>query len=147
MLRGLLRLVVLLIVVIAIGAFLLGYRLRSDNNTITVQREAPAVGTGGSFDTDKARERAAALGEKAAVTANEAAKALDDAALTAKIKAKMALDDHVKALRIDVDTKEGVVTLTGRVRSADERSRALRLASETVGVRGVHDNLEVREGK
>lgn len=144
MLRGLFRALLLLIVVVGIGAFLLGYRVRQGGDAVTVQREAPAVGTTGAFDTDKARERAAQIGEKAAVTANQAAQALDDGALTAKIKAKMALDDYVKALDINVDTKEGIVTLSGRVKSTEVRDRALRLASETDGVRSVKDRIEIR---
>lgn len=144
MVRALLRLVVLLVVIAAIGAFLLGYRVRSSGDSVRVERDRPPVGTSGAIDTGRAREQAARIGEKAAVTANEAAKALEDGALTAKIKAKMTLDDHVKALDINVDTKDGVVTLTGRVKTQDERERAVRLASETNGVRGVHDKIEVR---
>jgi hyperosmotically inducible protein len=144
MLRGLLRLIVLLAVVAAIGAYLLGYRVRSAGDSLRVERDGPAVGTVGTLDTDKARQSAARLGEKAAVTANEAAKALEDGALTAKIKAKMTLDDHVKAMDINVDTKDGIVTLMGRVKTKDEHDRAVRLASETEGVRGVHDQIEIR---
>jgi hyperosmotically inducible periplasmic protein len=147
MLRSLVRAILVLVVLAAAAAFLLGYRLRSNGDTWTVQRDRPSIGatgTSGAFDTEKARERAAQLGERAAATANEAAKALDDGALTAKIKAKMALDDHVRARAIDVDTKDGVVTLSGAVNSADERARALRLASETAGVRDVKDRLTVK---
>lgn len=43
----------------------------------------------------------------------------------------MALDDAIEAARIDVDTTDGVLTLTGAVRSHAERERALRLARET----------------
>lgn len=144
MLRGLFRLVLLLVIVVGVGAFLLGYRLNTSDNTLRVERDAPSVGTTGGFDADKAREKAARLGEKAAVTANTAAKALDDGTLTAKIKAKMTLDDFVKARNIDVDTTDGVVTLTGRVHSSEERTRALKLAGETSGVRGVKDQLTIR---
>jgi hyperosmotically inducible protein len=56
----------------------------------------------------------------------------------------MTLDDTVKAARIDVDTTDGVVTLTGTVSSQAERTRALQLARETEGVKTVHDRLVVR---
>jgi BON domain-containing protein len=144
MIGGLFRLVVLVAIVGAVGAFLLGYRVHSTDGGYVIQREPPVAGTSGTFDPGKARDGAARLGEKAANTANEAAKALDDGALTAKIKAKMALDDHVKAMDIDVDTKEGIVTLSGKVDSKDARDRAIRLASETLGVRSVKDQLVVR---
>ena len=55
----------------------------------------------------------------------------------------MALDDLVQARTIDVDTQNGNVTLTGRVRTKPERERALLLARETAGVRNVVDRLVV----
>jgi osmotically-inducible protein OsmY len=58
----------------------------------------------------------------------------------------MALDDLVQARTIDVDTKDGNVTLSGRVRIPAERERALLLARETAGVRNVVDRLVV-EGR
>ena len=56
----------------------------------------------------------------------------------------MALDETVKALKLDVDTVAGVVTLKGVVRSEAERQRALQLARETEGVKQVIDQLSVR---
>jgi osmotically-inducible protein OsmY len=64
--------------------------------------------------------------------------------LTSKIKAKMALDHVVKASAIDVDSEGSVVTLTGDVGSADERRRAVRIATETAGVTTVVNHLNVR---
>ena len=87
------------------------------------------------------RERASAGVHTAKSRAEEAVTA---AALTSKIKAKMALDDVVKASDIDVDTEGSVVTLTGDVGSADERRRAVRIATETAGVTKVVNHLNVR---
>src|SRR5688572_1276621 len=99
MLGSLLRAVVLIVVLVAAGAFLLGWwgsgRIRDDVRQ--------TVGTTG-VDTQKAREVGAKVGEKTATAADQARRALTDGTLTAKIKAKMALDDTVKALDIDVDT-------------------------------------------
>jgi hyperosmotically inducible protein len=67
-----------------------------------------------------------------------------DASLTAKIKSKMALDDLVQARNVDVDTRNGVVTLSGVVVSEAERQRAVQLAKETSGVTSVNDRLTVR---
>jgi len=69
---------------------------------------------------------------------------LDDAEISSKIKAKMVLDDYVKARSINVNTKNGTVTLRGVVRSVDEHDRALRLARDTVGVTQVVDELRVQ---
>ncbi len=79
------------------------------------------------------------ISQKSAEVAKTAQEALNDGALTAKIKAKMALDDRVKALDLNIDTRDGVVTVTGKVRTSAERERALALARETNGVRQVVD--------
>ena len=95
-----------------------------------------------------ARETSAEVKERAAAgvhtAANRAEEAVTLAVLTSKIKAKMALDDLVKAADIDVDTEGSVVTLTGDVGSADERRRAVRIATETAGVTRVVNHLKVR---
>lgn len=141
MLRALLRLIIVLVVLVAGAAFFLGYwgseRLRPWD------RSTPAVGTSGQVDTERAREAGAKIGEKTAEAANKAGEILADGALTAKIKSKMALDDTVQARTIDVTTSGHVVTLSGRVRSEAERTRALQLARETAGVTQVIDRLAI----
>jgi hypothetical protein len=139
MIRALLRLVLIVIIVVGVGGFLLGWW--GSGHDVVPERDA--IGTTG-IDTERAREIGAEAGEKTAAAVNQAKSALDDAALTAKIKSKMALDDTVKALNVDVDTSNGVVTVSGTVRSDAERQRALQLARETDGVRQVTDRLVVR---
>jgi osmotically-inducible protein OsmY len=85
---------------------------------------------------------------KSAPAANTPAESTDaagldqpDAWLTAKIQAKYFLDDEVKGRRIDVDTRNGIVTLKGAVASEAERRQALALARNTDGVRDVTDQL------
>jgi len=68
---------------------------------------------------------------------------VSEAAITTKIKSKMALDDSVKARTIKVETTGTTVTLTGTVRSEEERQRAVRLARETDGITHVIDKLQV----
>ena len=142
MFRSLLRLVVIAIVIAAAAAFFMGYRIGDHGNIVQTERPVATTGTTPSVDT--ARAAGAAIGEKVAAGANQAEHALEDAALTAKIKSKMALDDSEKALDINVDTADGVVTLTGTVHSAAGRTRALQLARETNGVKSVTDRLVVR---
>jgi hypothetical protein len=144
MVRALLRLVVIVVLLVAAAAFFFGYRW-ADRDGIEPVLERPAGTTGEApIDASRAREAGAEIGERVAVGASAAERAVADASLTTKIKSKMALDDHVKALDIDVDTRAGVVTLTGRVSSEDERTRALQLARETEGVTDVVDRLTVR---
>ena len=46
--------------------------------------------------------------------------------------------------RIDVDTREGVVYLTGNVASENEKTQAIRVAKGTEGVREVQANLTIK---
>ena len=57
------------------------------------------------------------------------------------MKTKLLGDTKVGGLKIDVDTKDNVVTLTGTVHSAAEKTEAVRLAKTTTGVKSVVDNL------
>lgn len=156
MIRGLLKLIVIVIVIIAAGVFFLGWNLRGDREVDVAATETrEAVGTAGenaaqatrdagSTAADKGREIGATAGERAGEAAGAAQRALSDGSLTTKIKAKMALDDTVKALNLNVDTAAGVVTVKGVVHSEAERQRALQLARETAGVRQVVDQLTLR---
>ena len=138
----LIRTVLVLAVVVVCG--LLGYNYWSGNGWTL----HPPSGTTG-IDADTARRQGAELATKTAEKAGQAAtkveEVLTEGALTTKIKSKMALDDNVKARTISVETTGSVVTLTGVVRSASERERAVRLAKETNGVTAVVDNLTVKK--
>jgi hypothetical protein len=68
-----------------------------------------------------------------------------DAGITTSVKSKLAADDSVKAYKVDVDTQNHVVTLSGEVESAVAKDRALMLARETDGVRDVIDQIRVNE--
>ena len=49
----------------------------------------------------------------------------------------------ISGLKIDVDTKNDVVTLSGTVPTAAEKRRAVDVAKATEGVKSVVDNLKV----
>ena len=139
MIRSLLKLVLVVIVVVGVGAFLVG---RWTTNA-KVAPDSPG-GVSGPVDTSKARDAGAKIGEGAAKAANQAEDAIKQGAVTAKIKSKMVLDDLVKARNIHVETNGTVVTLTGVVESEAERKRAVELAKETEGVTSVIDHLRMR---
>jgi osmotically-inducible protein OsmY len=143
MFRALFRLVVVLVILVAIAAFFLGYRVRDGR----VVGPAGAVATTGKLpevDTTKARETGATIGEKVATGASAAQRGLANVSLTGKIRAKIALDDTIKDSDINVDSAEGVVTLTGTVRTEAQHARILQLTKETAGVTSVVDRLRVR---
>jgi len=64
-------------------------------------------------------------------------------AITAKVNAALAVDDKLKATQINVDTREGQVTLTGQAPDAQSRERATTLVSAVDGVKNVNNQLVV----
>jgi hyperosmotically inducible protein len=71
---------------------------------------------------------------------------IDDAGTTMSVKARLLDDPLVKGLKIDVDTRDGVVFLTGSVGSEKEKEQAIKLARETKGVKDVQANLTIGKG-
>jgi len=140
MIRGLIRFMLIALVVVAAAFYLFGY-WRGESFHAT--REVTGIKTP-EFDTAKAREAGAEIGERTAAAASSVSRTLDEGSLTAKIKAKMVLDDLVKARNINVTTEGTTVTLTGEINSPQERERAVALARETEGVTRVIDKLDGR---
>lgn len=68
---------------------------------------------------------------------------IDDATITAKVKLKLLEDPVTKARKIDVDTVNGVVTLTGVVETEEEIKRAIEIARKVEGVKRVVNNLKI----
>jgi hyperosmotically inducible protein len=66
-----------------------------------------------------------------------------DTTVTTAVKNKLAADPTTSAARINVDTSNGVVTLSGEVPTAAEKSEAERLARNTQGVTQVVNNISV----
>jgi osmotically-inducible protein OsmY len=71
---------------------------------------------------------------------------IDDATITTRVKTAFINDPTVGALRIDVDTFKGVVTLSGRVKSKDEEAKAISLARSINGVAQVKSTLQIEPG-
>ena len=71
--------------------------------------------------------------------------AIDDTGITITVKSRLLDDPQVKGLQIDVDTRDGVVFLTGTVGSDLERQKAIQLARDAKGVRDVQANLTLKK--
>jgi osmotically-inducible protein OsmY len=69
---------------------------------------------------------------------------VDDSAITTKIKAKLVDDPMVSALRISVETYQGVVQLSGFANSRAEIRQAGEIAKQTDGVRSVKNNIQLK---
>jgi hyperosmotically inducible protein len=70
---------------------------------------------------------------------------LTDASITAAVKTHLFADNFTPALHINVATKDRVVTLTGKVKSRDDKEEAVRVARAVGGVRDVHDELDIHQ--
>ena len=70
MFRALLRLVIVLVVLVCVGAFFLGWW--GSGRVVPIDRPLAGVGTAGHVDTQKAKEVGAEVGAKTAQAANKA---------------------------------------------------------------------------
>lgn len=89
-------------------------------------------------------EQGAANAEATAKDAANTAKgAIDDATITAQVNAGLAKDPDLSALKINVDTVNGKVTLNGPAPSTVARDRAETIAKSVTGVTSVNNQLVV----
>ena len=66
-----------------------------------------------------------------------------DTAITQAVKEKLLLQPETSSGNIAVDTHDGVVTLTGTVKSPQEKDQVIQTARNTQGVQRVEDKLSV----
>lgn len=94
----------------------------------------------------KLEQGAASAEATAKQAANTVKDAMDDATITAQVSAGLAKDPDLSAMKINVDTVNGKVTLNGPAPSAVARERAEALAKGVSGVTSVNNQLVVPAG-
>jgi hyperosmotically inducible protein len=112
-----------------------------DQLTVNPKEAAPAATTGDL--TEEANDAERKAGVEAREATDKAKEIVTDPAVTAAVKARLLADTTVSGLKIDVDTKNGTVTLNGMVPTREEANRAVFLAHETAGARSVVNNLRI----
>ena len=70
---------------------------------------------------------------------------IDDSWIATKVKSKLVADPDINKFNIDVDVLQGVVTLSGTVKTTYARANAEELARRTKGVVDVKNLIEVEE--
>jgi osmotically-inducible protein OsmY len=70
-----------------------------------------------------------------------------NATLTARIKSQLLVNGNTAGMDINVDSSDGIVTLSGQVASDQERELAVRIAENTNGAKSVNDRLIVAEAE
>ncbi len=121
---------------------------RNEGQTVGQKIDATIERTGeAASDAQRRMEAAATEASQASrQAAARAAEVMDDAGISAKVKAGLAEDAELSAIRIDVDTCNGIVTLNGPVKNDVARERATRIAQGVKGVNSVVNQLTVTQG-
>jgi osmotically-inducible protein OsmY len=68
---------------------------------------------------------------------------MTDDMLADKVKMKLAQDQIVKGGGLDIAVKDGVVTLSGKVQSDQQKSKAEKLTKKVAGVKSVDNKIVV----
>lgn len=112
------------------------------------QKTEQALTNAGEKIAEKTNEAVSAVRSSTDTTTASAgqatSRAMSDAAITASIKTDFLKDPDLSVLKIDVDTKGGVVTLNGLAGDEPARQRAEKMASAIKGVKEVRNFLVVK---
>ena len=80
---------------------------------------------------------APSLTDKAKSSTAQAGREIADSWITTKVKSTLLYSSNVKGSDVEVSTKAGVVTLSGKLGSGAERALAVELADNVRGVKAV----------
>lgn len=106
---------------------------RIRNNTLMAAALSLLIAGGSAIASDDPQTRNTADND-----ARDSDQPVGDTWITTKVKASLLADEDVAGLEIDVETVNGVVTLTGNVDSQAQVEEAKRIASDIEGVTDVN---------
>jgi osmotically-inducible protein OsmY len=95
-------------------------------------------------DKPKPKETTVVIKDDATPKIKKGAKVVTDASINTAVKTRLMKDKVARGTSIDVDTKDGVVTIGGTVPAAADKDRIGRLVEKTTGVKSVVNNLTVK---
>jgi hyperosmotically inducible protein len=137
------KLLVGLIIGIVIGAA--GYWFIDERDAdLKIEAKGNDGGDRISVSGKDLKAEAEKVGEELKEAGTKAAEVASDATITGTVKLKLAADTHLSAREINVDTANRVVTLNGRVATAELIDKAVEIAKSVPGVKDVKSNLEVQ---
>jgi osmotically-inducible protein OsmY len=73
-------------------------------------------------------------------------RSVQNATLKARVRSELLVDNNSSARFIAVDSHDGEITLTGKVRSEEDKQLAARIARNTSGAKSVNNELQVANG-
>lgn len=112
---------------------------KADNQTVGEKVDAAAPAAEASLKQGANDARDAIKDAGAAIAGS-----VDDATITAQVSAGLAKDPDLSAIKIDVDTKAGVVSLKGPAPTTVAKARAEEIARSVKGVTSVDNQLDVK---
>jgi hyperosmotically inducible periplasmic protein len=125
--------------------------LDADNNSklsSTEIKKDPIFDNGGFGKADKNHNGSLNQDEyatyKSAVQQKEAKQVASDSSITSKIKSKYLLEKGIKSFKVSVETKDGIVVLSGFVDTESAKTRAEQIAASVSGVKSVKSALVVK---
>jgi osmotically-inducible protein OsmY len=105
--------------------------VESVNNQLVVNTGKPTM-------TESAKAAGHEAGKDVKAAGHEAKKDVSDSWITTKVKSSYLYSSNVDGTDINVSTKSGIVTLSGKVDSGAERALAIEIARNVRGVKNVH---------
>lgn len=123
---------------------------------INVETQQGVVQLNGFVDSSDARSKAGKIAAGAAgvkqvrnnlevrAADRTAGVVVDDAMLTGKVEAALVADKRTSAMRVDIETHDGEVQLSGFAKSQAEKDSAVAVARNVDGVRSVKNAIDVR---
>ena len=121
---------------------------RQQQGATVGQKVDQAIASAQNAATDVKQSAKQGLDEAAQVSkekSEQVAQKVNDAAITASIKAGIAKDPELSALRVNVDTKNGQVSLYGAAPNEAAKQRAQTIAMSEKGVTGVNNELAIEK--
>jgi hyperosmotically inducible protein len=116
---------------------------KAEREADKAEREKAKVERKAEREADKAEREADREKGKAEGKVDRAAATTKDAWLTSKTKIALLADERVSGSRINIGTANGVVTLRGKVSTADEKKAAEEVTKSVDGVASVKNELQV----
>ena len=135
-----------LLMTVAVALALSACGRKDDDRTAGQKLDSAIAKTEKKADETKtaAKQEMAEAKADAKDTSAKLAEKASDAGITVGVNAELAKDPTLSALRINVDTVNGRVTLSGSAPDKTSRARASQLAQSVKGVVSVDNRLEIR---
>jgi len=93
---------------------------------------------------EKPKETTIVIKDDTTPKIKKGAKVVTDASITTAVKTRLMSDKVARGTSIDVDTKDGVVTIAGTVPTEADKARIGKLVTKTTGVKSAVNNLTVK---